>query len=173
MFVHVCEWCCVLAWGRYAFQADFCDMYMWVFVRGFGVLSSLWTSLGRQELTLGLWHPSTLASLNNLANLVVCLGMHADALAMMQRAVEGYSATLGEGHPSTKGARSNLAVLEKLVVAPPTCAGPVPGVVLGLCSASQHESPARFSRTPMAGGRQMVLQCEGGRRATSDDVPQT
>jgi hypothetical protein len=65
---------------------------------------------------LGLEHPETLGSVNNLALLLQAKGDLAAAEPLYRRALEGYRRVLGEEHPSTKIVAENHALcLEELV----------------------------------------------------------
>jgi tetratricopeptide (TPR) repeat protein len=63
-------------------------------------------TLSRQALEgykkeLGERHPDTLASVNNLAQVLQAQGKYAEAETLNRQALEGYKKELGEQHPST------------------------------------------------------------------------
>jgi|GEM_PF-3051591 len=70
-------------------------------------------ALEARERTLGLEHPDTLGSLNNLAILLRDKGDLAGAESLNRRALEARERTLGLEHPDTLGSLNNLAVLLK------------------------------------------------------------
>ena len=57
---------------------------------------------------LGAAHPSTLASVNNLATLLSDKGDYAAAEPLCRRALEGWEQALGAAHPSTLASLNNL-----------------------------------------------------------------
>ena len=71
--------------------------------------------LAISERVLGPEHPSTLSSLNNLANLYKNLGQYEQAESLYQRALTTYEHVLGTDHPNTITVRENYAnFLEKM-----------------------------------------------------------
>lgn len=65
------------------------------------------TLAGRQQL-LGESHPSTLASLGNLASAYRAAGRHEEAIPLFDRVLAEAEQLLGGDHPFTLLARSNL-----------------------------------------------------------------
>jgi len=61
--------------------------------------------------TLGIDHPDTLTSKNNLATLYHHQGQYAKAELLYKEVLEGLTAKLGADHPHTLGCKNNLAVL--------------------------------------------------------------
>ena len=66
--------------------------------------------LEARERTLGAEHPSTLASVNNLANCLRAMGQLKDAEALFRRALEAQERTLGAEHPSTLNSVNSFAL---------------------------------------------------------------
>jgi len=64
-----------------------------------------------RERVLGLEHPSTLTSVNNLASLLESTGRYAEAEPLYQRALLARERVLGLEHPSTLTSVNNLASL--------------------------------------------------------------
>jgi tetratricopeptide (TPR) repeat protein len=65
--------------------------------------------LKKKEKTLGLDHPDTLGSVNNLANALTAQGRHSEAEELHRRALKGREARLGLDHPDTLNSVNNLA----------------------------------------------------------------
>ena len=64
-----------------------------------------------QERLLGLEHPDTLVSVNNLAKLLHAKGDYAAAEPLYRRALEAQERILGPEHPKTLSVLNNLAPL--------------------------------------------------------------
>jgi hypothetical protein len=60
---------------------------------------------------LGTEHPSTLSSMNNLANVLDSQGMYAEAETMHRQTLELMTKSLGAEHPSTLDSMNNLALV--------------------------------------------------------------
>ena len=67
--------------------------------------------LVRVEKALGPAHPDTLATVNNLANLLSDQGKLDEAEPLYRRALAGKEEALGPAHPSTLNSVGNLAIL--------------------------------------------------------------
>jgi hypothetical protein len=65
------------------------------------------------EAAYGLDHPDVARDLNNLAMSMAEMGEPDEAVALMQRAIKIWRATLGDDHPNTKTAMENLAAIKK------------------------------------------------------------
>ena len=63
------------------------------------------------EGTLGVEHPDTLKTLNNLAGVYKAQGRFDEAEALVKRALAAYERVLGREHPSTLATLNNLALL--------------------------------------------------------------
>ena len=63
------------------------------------------------ECALSAEHPSTLGSVNNLANCLTAMGRLKDAEVLYRRALEARECTLGAEHPGTLVSVHNLANL--------------------------------------------------------------
>jgi len=70
--------------------------------------------LAIREKALGLEHPDTATSLNNLALLRHAQGNFTAARLLLQRAVAITEKALGPKHPITAGFRRNLAGLRRV-----------------------------------------------------------
>ena len=70
-------------------------------------------ALEGNEAALGVSHPSTLISVNNLAILLKQQGKYGQAEAMYRRSLAGREEALGPTHPHTRSARSHLDVLRR------------------------------------------------------------
>jgi tetratricopeptide (TPR) repeat protein len=68
-------------------------------------------ALKGREKVLGVEHPDTLASVNNLAVVFRYQGKYEAAEEMSQRALEGRKKALGVEHPDTLASVGNLAVV--------------------------------------------------------------
>ena len=68
-------------------------------------------ALEARERTLGKDHPSTLMSLNNLANLYTAQGQYEKAEPLFKQALETSERVLGKEHPSTLTYLGNLMAL--------------------------------------------------------------
>ena len=68
-------------------------------------------ALAGHERALGLAHPDTLMSLNNLASSLQAKGDLAGAEPLLRRALEGFERNLGPTHPKTLTSLNNLAFL--------------------------------------------------------------
>jgi tetratricopeptide (TPR) repeat protein len=68
-------------------------------------------ALAALERVLGLEHPDTLSSVNNLAALLRTQGKYAEAEPLRQRALEAQERVLGSEHPYTLTSVNNLAIL--------------------------------------------------------------
>ncbi len=66
-------------------------------------------ALAMQEKTLGVSHPETAATQNNLANVLLATGRLAQAEPLARRALATLEQTLGPEHPRVATAASNLA----------------------------------------------------------------
>eukprot|EP00302_Diacronema_sp_CCMP2436_P001448 CAMPEP_0179845960 /NCGR_PEP_ID=MMETSP0982-20121206/5299_1 /TAXON_ID=483367 /ORGANISM="non described non described, Strain CCMP 2436" /LENGTH=1184 /DNA_ID=CAMNT_0021731055 /DNA_START=41 /DNA_END=3597 /DNA_ORIENTATION=- len=71
-------------------------------------------ALEGRERQLGVNHPSTLTSVNNLASLLQDQGKLVEAELLFRRALEGREEQLGASHPRTLTAVNNLALLLKM-----------------------------------------------------------
>ncbi|KAK8002369.1 response regulator [Apiospora arundinis] len=67
-------------------------------------------TLGLRETVLGREHPSTLASMNNLAESLRQQGKHAEAEEMHRQTLGLKETVLGREHPSTLDSMNNLAI---------------------------------------------------------------
>ena len=67
-------------------------------------------ALAGREAALGAEHPTTLASVENLANLLSNMGKYEEAEPLFRRALAGNEAALGAEHPDTLMS-VNLAIL--------------------------------------------------------------
>ena len=70
-------------------------------------------ALEGREKALGLNHPDTLASVNNLGALLYKQGHLEEAKVLFLRAFEGYEKAFGSNHPHTQLARQNLSILNQ------------------------------------------------------------
>ena len=61
------------------------------------------------QSALGPLHPHTILAGDRLAAAYQASGLHADAIALYQRALADREHNLGPGHPDTLSARSSLA----------------------------------------------------------------
>ena len=68
-------------------------------------------ALAGREKTLGLEHPDTLSSVNNLGILLSDKGDYAEAEEMHRRALTGREKVLGPNHPDTLSTINNLGSL--------------------------------------------------------------
>jgi len=62
-----------------------------------------------REIMLGKDHPSTLTSMNNLAEVLLCQGKYSEAEQMHQQTLKLRERVLGKGHPFTLDSMNNLA----------------------------------------------------------------
>ena len=69
----------------------------------------LFRSLAGRQKALGLEHPHTLTSMNNLALLYQHQGKHTDAEPLYREALAGCQKALGLQHPHTLTSMNNLA----------------------------------------------------------------
>jgi tetratricopeptide (TPR) repeat protein len=60
---------------------------------------------------LGKEHPDTLASMNNLANVLNSQGKYEEAEEMHRRTLEPREKVLGKEHPDTLAGMNNLAIV--------------------------------------------------------------
>ena len=74
-------------------------------------VAKLKETLKEQETSLGVEHPDTLTSVNNLGMLLNDQGKLAEAEQFVRRALEGVERTLGVEHPSTRLTAENLRLL--------------------------------------------------------------
>ena len=65
----------------------------------------------KQEKTLGISHPDTLLTVNNLGLLYHNLGDYDKAKSFYRRSIEGNEVALGKDHPTTLKSIGNLALV--------------------------------------------------------------
>ena len=76
-------------------------------------VAKLKKTIKEQEVSLGVEHEDTLASVNNLGSLLQDQGKLAEAEPFFRRALEGRERTLGRDHPDTLASVNNLGSLLK------------------------------------------------------------
>ena len=123
-------------------------------------------ALEGRTASLGPQHPSTLASMKNLAVLRFKQGAREEAAALAQQAADGFQAALGPDHPSTQST-SELALNLKNAA----CTGRLPGVVavpglheheLSLREQAPYEDGSYCCDVCGVGGWGAVYVCERG-----------
>src|SRR5215472_17135898 len=78
-----------------------------------GALSLYRRALECRERLLGLEHPDTHTSMNNVAGCLFELGDPAAAVPLYQGALDGCERLLGEDHPTTQTIRRNLEIAKR------------------------------------------------------------
>jgi tetratricopeptide (TPR) repeat protein len=73
-------------------------------------------ALAIRKKILGLEHPQTATSINNLAMLHYSMGDYVKALPLYEQALSTSQTSLGSQHPQTKTIRENLKLLNQKIV---------------------------------------------------------
>lgn len=69
----------------------------------------VWRALAELEKSLGKQHPSTVAKLNNMANIYYMQGRWGEALGLYEQVLAGSEKTLGSEDPLTLKTLGNAA----------------------------------------------------------------
>jgi len=68
-------------------------------------------ALAGYEKALGVYHPDTLATVNNMAMVFRSQGQYEKALGLYERALAGREKTLGVDHPATLTTVNNMGLV--------------------------------------------------------------